>query len=70
MSASPAFTKTDLAVCDPVWSRVRDEAEEVLRTEPQLASLMVATILNHPTLEGPSRIASPPASGIRPCRRS
>ncbi len=52
MSASPAFnTKTDLAVCDPVWSRVRDEAEEVLRTEPQLASLMVATVLNHPTLE-------------------
>ena len=54
MSASPAFNPAagDIAVCDPVWSRLRAEAEEVLRTEPQLASFIVATILNHSTLEG------------------
>ena len=49
MSASPAFTHPshDLAVLDPVWSRLRAEAEDVLHTEPQLASFIVATILNH-----------------------
>ncbi|SFL13164.1 serine O-acetyltransferase [Methylobacterium pseudosasicola] len=58
MSASPALSPAfrhdadDLAVCDPVWSRLRAEAEDVLRTEPQLASFIVATILNHATLEG------------------
>ncbi len=56
MTASPAFPQTkmkgDLAVCDPVWSRLRSEAEDVLRSEPQLASFIVATVLNHPTLEG------------------
>uniref|UniRef100_UPI0005B782D0 serine O-acetyltransferase n=1 Tax=Methylobacterium sp. B1 TaxID=91459 RepID=UPI0005B782D0 len=54
MSASPAFTHQshDLTHLDPVWSRLRAEAEDVLRTEPQLASFIVATILNHTTLEG------------------
>ncbi|MFC6049076.1 serine O-acetyltransferase, partial [Methylobacterium hispanicum] len=58
MSASPAVSQVahghdeTLAVCDPVWSRLRSEAEAVLREEPQLASLMVANILNHETLEG------------------
>jgi serine O-acetyltransferase len=54
MSASPAITHPshDLAVLDPVWSRLRAEAEDVLHTEPQLASFIVATILNHATLEG------------------
>ena len=58
MSASPALSpafnhdSADLSVCDPVWSRLRAEAEDVLRTEPQLASFIVATILNHATLAG------------------
>lgn len=57
MSASAAIGSLkgqDDAVAgfDPVWSRLRGEAETVLRDEPQLASFMVATILNHPTLEG------------------
>ncbi|GJD78772.1 serine O-acetyltransferase [Methylobacterium gregans] len=58
MSASPAVSPVaqghdeTLAVCDPVWSRLRAEAEAVLREEPQLASFMVANILNHETLEG------------------
>ncbi|MCJ2106381.1 serine O-acetyltransferase [Methylobacterium sp. E-041] len=37
---------------DPVWSRLRAESEAVIRDEPQLASFIVATILNHTSLEG------------------
>jgi len=40
-----------IATLDPVWSRVRAEAEALVRGEPQLASFIVATVLNHPTLE-------------------
>jgi serine O-acetyltransferase len=36
---------------DPVWSRIRNEADEVLRLEPELASFIYASILHHDTLE-------------------
>jgi serine O-acetyltransferase len=36
---------------DPVWSRVRDEAEECARREPALASFIFTTVLNHDSLE-------------------
>jgi serine O-acetyltransferase len=36
---------------DPVWSRVREEAEETARREPSLASFIFTTILNHDSLE-------------------
>jgi serine O-acetyltransferase len=60
MSASPflspvpgqdANADSRVGIFDPVWSRLRQEGETVLREEPQLASFIVATILNHPTLE-------------------
>ncbi|MCE4224813.1 serine O-acetyltransferase [Methylobacterium sp. C25] len=56
MSASPApnlnrGSNAVAGVVDPWWTRVRDEAEAVVRDEPQLASFFVATILNHPTLD-------------------
>ncbi|GEP09517.1 serine O-acetyltransferase [Methylobacterium gnaphalii] len=56
MSASPAPSlnrgpNAVAGVVDPWWTRVREEAETVVRDEPQLASFFVATILNHPTLE-------------------
>jgi serine O-acetyltransferase len=42
----------DLAgVVDPVWTRLRQEAEAALRAEPALATFMVTTILNHDRLE-------------------
>src|SRR5690349_14804792 len=41
-----------LAKVDPVWSRVRHEAEEVVRREPEIASFIYASILHHETLEG------------------
>jgi serine O-acetyltransferase len=37
---------------DPVWARIRREAEEVVRCEPELASFIYASILHHDTLEG------------------
>ncbi|MBS4082178.1 MAG: serine O-acetyltransferase [Rhizobiales bacterium] len=36
---------------DPVWSRVREEAEECARREPALASFIFTTVLNHDSLE-------------------
>jgi serine O-acetyltransferase len=39
-------------VIDPVWSRIRADAEEIVRAEPALATFVVTTILNHDSLEG------------------
>ena len=36
---------------DPVWSRLRNEAEDVVRREPQLASFIYSSILHHDSLE-------------------
>jgi serine O-acetyltransferase len=36
---------------DPIWARLRREAEEVSRHEPELATFIYATILHHATLE-------------------
>src|SRR5215831_17216929 len=36
---------------DPIWSRVRNEAEEVVRREPEIASFIYASILHHDSLE-------------------
>jgi serine O-acetyltransferase len=36
---------------DPVWARVRQEAEEVVRREPEIASFIYESILHHDRLE-------------------
>src|SRR4051812_23854204 len=36
---------------DPVWARIRNEAEEAVRHEPELATFIYSTILHHDTLE-------------------
>ena len=36
---------------DPVWSRIRDEAEEAARREPELASFIYSSILHHDRFE-------------------
>jgi serine O-acetyltransferase len=43
--------KPALNTVDPVWARVRLEAEEVVRREPELASFIYSTILHHDHLE-------------------
>lgn len=44
--ASPALDKLD-----PVWARVRREAEDVVRREPEVATFIYSTILHHDALE-------------------
>jgi len=36
---------------DPVWDQIREEAAEIIRNEPVMASLVHSVILSHPTLE-------------------
>ena len=36
---------------DPVWARIRKEAEDIVRHEPELATFLYSTILHHDTLE-------------------
>src|SRR5207302_7233179 len=40
-----------LASCDPIWSALRVQAEELAVSEPELASFAHATILKHERLE-------------------
>jgi serine O-acetyltransferase len=44
--AKPALDKVD-----PGWARIRREAEEMVRREPELATFIYSTILHHDTLE-------------------
>jgi serine O-acetyltransferase len=38
-------------VVDPVWTRIREEAETAIRQEPSLGGLMLTSLLHHETLE-------------------
>src|ERR1700688_4874604 len=40
-----------LDTVDPVWARIRREAEELVRREPELATFIFSTILHHDRLE-------------------
>jgi serine O-acetyltransferase len=44
-------TRPALDKVDPVWARIRQEAEEIVRREPELATFIYSTILHHDTLE-------------------
>lgn len=40
-----------LDTVDPVWARMRKEADDIVRHEPELASFIYSAILHHDTLE-------------------
>src|ERR1044071_856720 len=40
-----------LAALDPIWNRIRSEAEDIVRREPELASFIYSTVLHHDRLE-------------------
>src|SRR5438093_12159037 len=40
-----------LDTVDPVWERIRHEAEAVTRAEPELATFIYSSILHHDALE-------------------
>jgi len=44
-------TRPALDKVDPVWTRIRREAEEVARREPEIASFIYSLVLHHDTLE-------------------
>ncbi len=46
-----ASSEPKLALCDPIWTRIRAEASEASKNEPALAGFLFATILNHDSLE-------------------
>jgi serine O-acetyltransferase len=51
MAQQQLKTAQRLDKVDPVWTRIRDEAEEVARREPELASFIYSSILHHDTFE-------------------
>jgi serine O-acetyltransferase len=36
---------------DPVWARIRGEAEDIVRREPEIATFIYSSVLHHNTLE-------------------
>jgi len=46
-----AVLKTNLAGLDPVWHRIRQEAEDAIRGEPLMGGLIHSGILHHGTFE-------------------
>jgi serine O-acetyltransferase len=44
-------TDAVIGIVDPIWTRLRQEAEDAARAEPALASFLITTILNHERLE-------------------
>jgi serine O-acetyltransferase len=46
-----AVPKTNIAEIDPVWQRIRAEAEEAITAEPLMGGLIHSGILHHPTFE-------------------
>jgi serine O-acetyltransferase len=48
-NVNPQTTK--LVTLDPIWDRIRTEAEDIVQREPELASFVFSTVLNHTRLE-------------------
>jgi len=44
-------TNSHIAPVDPVWSRIRDEAQQAVILEPLLGGLVHSSVLHHKTLE-------------------
>jgi len=51
MAQQRATAEDKINRLDPVWSRIRTEAEEASRREPELSTFFYGTVLNHDTLE-------------------
>ncbi len=49
-SSRSNHVRNPVLALDPVWARVRHEAESIIETEPTLAGFILSTILNQPGL--------------------
>jgi len=69
MSQQQIRTVNVLDKVDPVWTRIRREAEAVVRQEPELSSFIYSSVLHHDRLEQvvvhrlAQRLAHPDVSG-------
>lgn len=43
--------RVQLQPVDPIWTRIRDEANQAVERDPLLAAFLYSTVLNHSTLE-------------------
>lgn len=48
---NPAAARNKLGALDPIWAKVRAEAEDAVAKEPALGGFIFATVLNHDRLE-------------------
>ena len=53
---------------DPIFARMTDEAQEVIRREPEIAGFIYAAVLNHESSKASSCIVSRRAWPTRMCR--
>ena len=51
MVQQQAKARNAIETVDPVWARIRSEAEEIVHREPELAAFVYSTILHHDALE-------------------
>src|SRR5688572_20325158 len=51
MAQQQTKLKNAIDTVDPVWTRIRREAEDIVRREPELSTFLYSTILHHDTLE-------------------
>ena len=51
MAQGHSEARSRLELVDPVWSRIRADAETAIQREPEVASFLVTTILNQNSLE-------------------
>jgi len=51
MQHSSAHRRSAIQSVDPLWSRLRAEADAILAEEPTLSSFMLSTVLQQPSLE-------------------
>jgi serine O-acetyltransferase len=51
MATQHSRTANAIQKVDPVWARIRDEAQDIVRQEPQIATFIYSSILHHDTLE-------------------
>jgi serine O-acetyltransferase len=51
MAQKQSRPNTALDKVDPVWARIRDEANDIVQREPEIGTFIFSSILHHDTLE-------------------
>ncbi|MEL7544826.1 MAG: serine O-acetyltransferase, partial [Pseudomonadota bacterium] len=51
MSAQGNVVPKPVAQVDPVWARIREEAEAIVQAEPALAGFLFSSVINHTRFE-------------------